>query len=149
MRQLGFYQGDFEHWIVMEFMECGDLQSFLAKPENKKGIQPSSLALQLSANVMEGLVFLHSHNIIHRDLKPANILLTTSPQGGSLIAKLAGTYRAFSRLKKSNQFSSFPFLVIYTDFGMATTYDGSGSSMMGMAGTPRCTSLPFLLKFSN
>lgn len=89
VRQLGFYQGEWEHWIVMEFMECGDLRSFLATPEmRERGIQPTALALQLSGNVLEGLVFLHEKNIIHRDLKPANILLTNVH--GSLIAKIAG-----------------------------------------------------------
>jgi len=119
----------------MEFMECGDLQSYLAQFD-RKGIQPSSLALQLSSNVLEGLSFLHSHNIIHRDLKPANILLSNIH--GSLIAKIAGTF--FSVFKR-------PHYIHDQDFGIATIYDGSDS--MGMVGTPRCMFILSLVSSRN
>ena len=43
------------------------------------------LARRILTQVVEGLIYLHSHNIIHRDLSLANLLLTTNMDAVSYI----------------------------------------------------------------
>ncbi|CBY31098.1 unnamed protein product [Oikopleura dioica] len=64
--------------IAMEFMNLGDLRSFI----NMKNEQPPDEriwnekdALVLVVQVLNGLRYLHQNEIIHRDLKPSNIFL--------------------------------------------------------------------------
>jgi serine/threonine protein kinase len=40
------------------------------------GAFPEPLIRHYAANIVEGLVYLHSCKIIHRDIKPANLLLS-------------------------------------------------------------------------
>jgi len=56
----------------MEYFECGDL---LRNMESDKNAIPKSSVIFISAEVLEGLDFLHSNNIVYRDLKHENILV--------------------------------------------------------------------------
>jgi len=62
-------------YIILEFMENGDLSSAL-KP-NKFGVFPEPLAAVYIAQVLQGLVYLHEQGVVHRDIKGANILTTS------------------------------------------------------------------------
>jgi serine/threonine protein kinase len=61
-------------YIILEFMEKGDLSSTL-KP-SKFGVFPEPLAAVYIAQVLQGLVYLHEQGVVHRDIKGANILTT-------------------------------------------------------------------------
>ena len=61
-------------WIIMEYMNLGDLSSFIAKYYHDE--LPKSLLLEIATQIAEGLSYLHREGIIHRDLKPRNILLS-------------------------------------------------------------------------
>jgi tRNA A-37 threonylcarbamoyl transferase component Bud32 len=66
--------------ILTEFMEEGDVESYMSAQTQKIGRvyrPPQALALQWASSVARALSFLHgcSHPIIHRDLKPKNLVL--------------------------------------------------------------------------
>jgi serine/threonine-protein kinase len=45
---------------------------------------PVALAVDVAAQVGEGLAYAHQHHVVHRDIKPANIMIT--PEGRAKIA---------------------------------------------------------------
>lgn len=60
-------------YLVVEFCAGGALQGYL----DARGTPLSeSEARHLLRQVVDGLLYLHSHHILHRDLSPANLLLT-------------------------------------------------------------------------
>lgn len=67
-----FEDNDFVY-LVLELCENGELQHYLkasGHPLNEEE------ACEVMTQVVEGLLYLHSHNILHRDLSLANLLLT-------------------------------------------------------------------------
>ena len=76
-------------FIVMELLAGESLQSRLSR-----GKVPEKMAVEITKQVLAGLVAAHRQGSIHRDLKPANIFLTTSGVVKILdfgIAKALGT----------------------------------------------------------
>jgi serine/threonine-protein kinase len=67
-------------YMAMEYVEGGDLRGMLAAEQPL----PVDNALDIAAQVADGLAFAHEHHIVHRDIKPANIMIT--PQGRVKIA---------------------------------------------------------------
>jgi serine/threonine protein kinase len=74
------------HYIVMESLGNGTLESFLA--------QDSSLSIEAKLSIMihvsEGLSYAHNHGIIHRDLMPGKIHL--APDGSAKVRDFAFTH---------------------------------------------------------
>ena len=64
--------GDFEGFLVMEYIEGNDLSHCL-KDEK---IFPLSKALSIAEDICHALAYAHSKKVIHRDLKPSNIMFT-------------------------------------------------------------------------
>lgn len=60
--------------IVMEYVPGSDLRRFLTH----NGTLRPALAVQLVAQICEGLAVVHAAGIVHRDLKPENVLLDLS-----------------------------------------------------------------------
>ncbi|CAM9224108.1 unnamed protein product [Choristocarpus tenellus] len=63
--------------LLMEFMEGGDLRSFLSREATPLGVD---LIFNLALDVALGMEYLHSMKTIHGDLKSPNILLTRTNQ---------------------------------------------------------------------
>jgi len=82
--------------IITEFMELGNLHSYLTDFNNKLTWKQ---CLGIAEDVAKGMNFLHSQSPprIHRDLKSPNILLASDGQGG-VVAKVAdfGTARSLA-----------------------------------------------------
>src|SRR5262245_58499066 len=57
--------------LVMEFVQGRTLRDVIAD-----GLVPASMALDVAAQVAEGVGSAHAIGIVHRDLKPGNIMLT-------------------------------------------------------------------------
>uniref|UniRef100_A0A0A9XPB5 Serine/threonine-protein kinase PLK4 n=1 Tax=Lygus hesperus TaxID=30085 RepID=A0A0A9XPB5_LYGHE len=90
-------------YLVLELAHNGELQRFL-RTNSLTVTEPE--AAHIMRQVVEGLLYLHSHNIIHRDLSLANLLLTKNMK-----VKIA-------------------------DFGLATQLSRPDEKHMTMCGTP-------------
>lgn len=65
-------------YIVMEYCENGDLDSFLQKFKKTKDIFfPEEKAWKVIVDISIGLYELHTKNILHRDLKTKNIFISS------------------------------------------------------------------------
>jgi serine/threonine-protein kinase len=58
-------------YMAMEFLEGEELRSILSAREPL----PVELALDIAAQVADGLAYAHDRHIVHRDIKPANIMV--------------------------------------------------------------------------
>ncbi|KND02884.1 STE/STE11/CDC15 protein kinase [Spizellomyces punctatus DAOM BR117] len=73
VKYLGFVLQEGYLNIILEFMECGSLQSVMKKYNL---LIPEKLAAVYVENILEGLQYLHEKGVVHCDLKCANILTT-------------------------------------------------------------------------
>lgn len=71
IRMWGTYQDSKNLFMVMDYIEGGELFSLLRKSQRF----PNPVAKFYAAEVTLALEYLHAHSIIYRDLKPENILL--------------------------------------------------------------------------
>jgi protein kinase A len=71
IRMWGTFQDSHSVFMVMDYIEGGELFSLLRKSQRF----PNPVAKFYAAEVTLALEYLHSHDIIYRDLKPENILL--------------------------------------------------------------------------
>ncbi|EGX96408.1 protein kinase, putative [Cordyceps militaris CM01] len=69
VRSDGWYESHDCIFIVMEYLEHGDLQKHLKQPLQERE------ARLITSQVLEGLRFMHENGFTHRDLKPANIMV--------------------------------------------------------------------------
>ena len=59
-------------YMAMEYIEGRELREMLTDGKPLPTIQ----AIDIAAQVGEGLAYAHQHQVVHRDIKPANILIT-------------------------------------------------------------------------
>lgn len=97
-----FEDGDFVY-LVLELCENGELQRYL---KNRGSPLGEDEAREVMLQVVQGMLYLHSHNILHRDLSLANLLLSRDMK------------------------------VKIGDFGLATQLTRSDEKHMTMCGTP-------------
>jgi calcium/calmodulin-dependent protein kinase I len=57
--------------VVMELVQQGTLKKYIQK--NGKLVEDS--VSKITAQILQGLVYLHSNGILHKDLKPSNVLM--------------------------------------------------------------------------
>jgi tRNA A-37 threonylcarbamoyl transferase component Bud32 len=70
--------------IVMEHLAGPSLARMMETP----GALPPARALDLLAQIADGLDAAHTAGFVHRDLKPENILVVAAPDGGGDLVKL-------------------------------------------------------------
>ncbi|KAK0176155.1 hypothetical protein PV328_000320 [Microctonus aethiopoides] len=99
-----FFEDENYVYLVLELCHNGELQRFL-RAHYPKGF-PEDQAAKIMKQVVQGLLYLHSHQILHRDMSLANLLLTKDMQ-----VKIA-------------------------DFGLATQLSRPDEKHMTMCGTP-------------
>ncbi|KAK0220359.1 CAMK/CAMKL/GIN4 protein kinase, partial [Armillaria fumosa] len=73
LRIYDVYEGTRELFLILEYVEGGELFDFLV---NKGRLDPSE-ALTVFLQIIYGLNYAHTFSIIHRDLKPENILIAS------------------------------------------------------------------------
>ncbi|KAI0078302.1 Pkinase-domain-containing protein [Panus rudis PR-1116 ss-1] len=71
MRIYDVYEGDHQLYLILEYVEGGELFDFLVN----RGKLPPLEALSYFKQIVYGLNYAHTFSIIHRDLKPENILI--------------------------------------------------------------------------
>ncbi|KAK7681394.1 hypothetical protein QCA50_015486 [Cerrena zonata] len=71
MRIYDVYEGDRQLYLILEYVEGGELFDFLV---NRGKLAPLE-ALGYFKQIVYGLNYAHTFSIIHRDLKPENILI--------------------------------------------------------------------------
>jgi len=67
-------------YMAMEYIEGRELREMLVEGQPLPVLQ----AVEVAAQVGEGLAYAHQHHVVHRDIKPANIMIT--PEGRAKIA---------------------------------------------------------------
>ena len=70
----GTFQDQFYLYLVLEYVQGGELYSLLARTERIEAHDAKIYACE----VFSALTYLHSKHIVYRDLKPENILITTT-----------------------------------------------------------------------
>ena len=64
-------------YLCLDLMD-GDLNKFVTNDEVNKVLKSNqATGVQITREIINGLIFLHGQKFIHRDLKPGNILYTT------------------------------------------------------------------------
>ena len=76
-----------EPFLVMEYLEGGDLEQRLAGQGSESGL-PVADAVGYVLQACEGMAEAHALGIVHRDLKPANLFVTRRPDGTELVKVL-------------------------------------------------------------
>ncbi|KAJ6470060.1 hypothetical protein C8R47DRAFT_989081 [Mycena vitilis] len=73
LRIYDVYEGAKELFLVLEYVEGGELFDFLVN----RGHLPADEAREYFKQIVYGLNYAHTFSIIHRDLKPENILIAS------------------------------------------------------------------------
>jgi polo-like kinase 4 len=98
-----YFEDNHYVYLVLEICQNGELNRFLRSSGRRLTEEE---ARRVFSQVVQGLLYLHSHNILHRDLSLSNLLLTST-----MDAKIS-------------------------DFGLATQLKGPGDKHYTMCGTP-------------
>ncbi len=65
-----------DYFIAMEYVEGTDLKILM----QRQGRLDLRFAVEVVAQIADGLGYAHSKGVVHRDIKPANIIITTDKQ---------------------------------------------------------------------
>jgi len=91
-----FHRTDDKMYLVMEFVEGGDLMDHVLK----KGPLSESEARCVFLQLVDALAYIHREGVVHRDLKLENVLLERTPPTGDFEVKVSDF--GHSRILKDN-----------------------------------------------
>jgi len=100
-------------WLPFPFPAFSRLSSAPLAPPARHGPQDMGMVLSIASDVVEGMIYLHSHGIVHGDIKSSNILLKT--------VTVDGEQRACAKI---------------SDFGTSVLLRGGEELTEFFAGTP-------------
>ena len=76
VKYYGCFKEKDSFYILMEFCEYNDLNSFIKKYKEKNELIPEPLIRTIIREICNGIKEIHSKKVIHRDLKPENIFIS-------------------------------------------------------------------------
>lgn len=74
MQYIDYSDQDSYLYIIMKYVACGELSSYMSQ----NGPMPELLAKSVSRQMLNALDYLHKRKITHRDIKPDNILIASN-----------------------------------------------------------------------
>ncbi|KAJ5432677.1 Tetratricopeptide-like helical [Penicillium daleae] len=75
VKSFGWYEEGDQLFIAMEYLDAGDLYTFVYRKPPLPEIETKEIAYR----ILEGLDMMHDNGFAHRDLKPNNILIESHP----------------------------------------------------------------------
>ncbi|KAF9884426.1 hypothetical protein FE257_001757 [Aspergillus nanangensis] len=75
VKSFGWYESPNCLYIAMEYLDLGDLYTYL----QHNPPLPEDEVKQVASQILDGLCLMHDNQFAHRDLKPSNILLKSCP----------------------------------------------------------------------
>lgn len=75
VKVLATVEEDDHHYVVMEYVDGGDLRELLEQHSQRDKMLPIARILEIALDLADALTRAHRLKIIHRDIKPANVLL--------------------------------------------------------------------------
>lgn len=115
-------------YLVLELCENGELQRYLKSLGHPLSEDETR---EVMNQLMDGMLYLHSHNILHRDLSLANLLLTRDMK----IVRNSISKSVFCTFFFTEYLFDF-LLQRIADFGLATQLTRPDEKHMTMCGTP-------------
>ncbi|KAI5480399.1 ser/thr/tyr protein kinase RAD53 [Pseudohyphozyma bogoriensis] len=125
VRYVDFFEDADRMWLVLEFVDGGDLLDYVMKRKGLKESETREIALM----VCEAVAYLHSKGVAHRDLKPENLLLT---KGSRPLCKVTD----FGLAKMVDQNVSYDVRMRYSAELNATLADINHYRLKTCCGTP-------------
>lgn len=91
---LGMISRENPAYLILEFMEKGDLKEYLRSLRAESSSSSSRLSverlLRMAAEIADGMLWLSEHKYIHRDLAARNCLISADD-----VIKIAGQFLLF------------------------------------------------------
>ncbi|KAH8430990.1 serine/threonine-protein kinase [Aspergillus melleus] len=75
VKSFGWYESPEYLFIAMEYLELGDLHTYL----HQKPALPEHEAKEVTFQILDGLFLMHDNEFAHRDMKPKNVLIKSCP----------------------------------------------------------------------
>jgi len=75
-----FGKHDNGYYMVMEFIDGGDLSILLNQYREKGELPPKEMVIRIIRDIGAALDYAHQQSVIHRDIKPSNIMLSGNGQ---------------------------------------------------------------------
>ena len=126
------YQTSNNIYIIMDYINGGNLSEYLTKYKLKNGHPFSQAMIQYFVKqIVEGLIYIHRKNIIHRDIKLENILLQIPNHTNADLVDYSLTKVKiidFGLSTQSNLATSLVGSPIYMDPNILKKYEKSGGT---------------------
>lgn len=115
-------------YILMEYCRGGSVDRVM----EKTGTIPEAMAVDITLQVLDGLIYTHSLGIIHRDIKPFNFFIANDFKPESFYKPDSGSGKmAFHAGSYLGADSSRRPVVKVADFGLAKAFDSAVLSRTG------------------
>eukprot|EP00828_Plagiopyla_frontata_P015952 TRINITY_DN2069_c0_g1_i6.p1 TRINITY_DN2069_c0_g1~~TRINITY_DN2069_c0_g1_i6.p1 ORF type:complete len:419 (-),score=78.13 TRINITY_DN2069_c0_g1_i6:383-1639(-) len=133
--------------IIMEYADLGNLSKIISEASISGRRLSTDQILAWMAQIVLGIMLMHSKNILHRDIKTQNMFLTKGKKKGSIIVKLGdfgiakdlGTQGDFAKTCLETSYFMSPEVIKGDQYGQKADIWAIGCALYEMA----CLRRPF------